>query len=48
MDEGRIIEDQEIKDIVTSKMPYRKWLDNNLLSLKEVPYNKKNEQKPTN
>ena len=45
MDEGRIIEDQEIKDIVTSKMPYRKWLDDNLLSLKEVPYNKKNEQK---
>ena len=45
MDEGRIIEDQEIKDIVTSKMPYRKWLDDNLLSLKEIPYNKKNEQK---
>jgi glutamate synthase (ferredoxin) len=45
MDEGRIIGDQEIKDIVTSKMPYRKWLDDNLLSLREVPYNPKNEQK---
>ena len=45
MDEGRIIEDEEIKDIVTSKMPYKNWLDNNLLPLKEIPYNPKNDIK---
>ena len=38
MDEGRIIEDEEIKSRVTSKRPYREWLDNNLLPLKEIPY----------
>jgi glutamate synthase (ferredoxin) len=45
MDEGRIIEDEEIKDIVTSKMPYKKWLDNNLLPLKDIPYSPKNDTK---
>lgn len=38
MDEGRIVEDEEIKKEITSKRPYKKWLDNNLLPLKEVPY----------
>jgi glutamate synthase (NADPH/NADH) large chain len=38
MDEGRIIEDGEIKKEIVGKKPYRKWLDQNLLELKEVPY----------
>ena len=38
MDEGRIIEDSEIKNEVVGKKPYRKWLDENLLELKDVPY----------
>jgi len=38
MDEGRIIEDEEIKKEITGKRPYQKWLDDNLLPLKEVPY----------
>ena len=40
MDEGRIIEDAEIKSKITSKHPYRKWLNKNLLPLKEIPYRK--------
>ena len=38
MDEGRIIEDGEIKKEIVGKKPYRKWLDANLLELKDVPY----------
>ena len=38
MDEGRIIEDEEIKNEVISKYPYKKWVDENLLTLKNIPY----------
>ena len=38
MNEGRIVEDEEIKKEITSKRPYREWLQKNLLRLKEVPY----------
>ena len=38
MTEGRIIEDEEIKNSIVSKHPYRKWVNDNLLPLKEVPY----------
>ena len=38
MDEGRIIEDEEIKNQVVSERPYQEWLDKNLLKLSEVPY----------
>ncbi len=38
MDEGRIIEDEEIKSKIVSERPYQEWLDNNLLKLAEVPY----------
>ncbi|MFD1315415.1 glutamate synthase large subunit [Namhaeicola litoreus] len=38
MVEGRIIEDQEIKTAISSKNPYRKWIDENLLPLAKVPY----------
>ncbi|MDY8137934.1 glutamate synthase large subunit [Aquimarina sp. 2201CG5-10] len=39
MDEGRIINDEEIKEEIASKHPYRKWLDDNLVHLKDIPYN---------
>jgi glutamate synthase (ferredoxin) len=38
MNEGRIIEDDEIKNAIVTKRPYRKWLDDNLLQLSQVPY----------
>ena len=38
MDEGRIIEDDEIKKEITSARPYKKWLKENILQLKDVPY----------
>ena len=38
MNEGRIIEDDEIKNIVVSKHPYRKWINENILPLKDIPY----------
>jgi glutamate synthase (ferredoxin) len=36
MNEGRIIEDDEIKDAIVTKRPYRKWLDDNLLHLATI------------
>ncbi|MFZ0488932.1 MAG: glutamate synthase large subunit, partial [Salegentibacter sp.] len=38
MNEGRIIGDEEVKSNIVSRLPYRKWLDENLLPLAEVPY----------
>ncbi len=38
MDEGRIIEDEEIKTQVATARPYQEWLDENLLPLAKVPY----------
>jgi len=38
MNEGRIIEDEEIKDQIVSKLPYREWLNKHLLPLADVPY----------
>ena len=38
MNEGRIIQDDEIKNSVATKRPYKKWIDENLLHLSEVPY----------
>ena len=38
MDEGRIVEDEEIKKEITSARPYKKWLKENLLHLKDIPY----------
>ncbi|MDR1133157.1 MAG: glutamate synthase subunit alpha, partial [Synergistaceae bacterium] len=35
--EGRIIEDDEIKARVASKEPYRKWVDENILNLGDLP-----------
>ena len=38
MNEGRIIEDEEIKNSIVSKHPYRKWVNDNVLPLKDIPY----------
>ena len=38
MDEGRIIEDEEIKKEIVSKKPYRKWLNENLVPLSDINY----------
>ncbi|MEZ7513660.1 glutamate synthase large subunit [Flavobacterium frigidarium] len=38
MNEGRIIEDDEIKNAIVTKRPYRQWLNENLLPLAKVPY----------
>ncbi len=37
LDENRIIGDDELKEIVCNRYPYRKWLDTNKLSLKDLP-----------
>ncbi len=39
MDQGRIINDEEIKEKIASQHPYREWLDDNLVHLKDIPYN---------
>ena len=38
MNEGRIVNDEEIKELISKKYPYNKWLKN-LIYLKEIPYN---------
>ena len=38
MNEGRIIEDEEIKKEITTKKPYRKWLNKNLVPLSDINY----------
>ena len=39
MQEGRIINDEEIKEQIASKHPYQEWLDQELVHLKDIPYN---------
>ncbi|OMP31508.1 glutamate synthase large subunit [Mangrovimonas sp. DI 80] len=39
MKEGRIVNDEEIKERIAAMHPYRKWLDNNLIQLRDIPYN---------
>ncbi|WP_276165551.1 glutamate synthase large subunit [Zobellia alginiliquefaciens] len=39
MEEGRIINDEEIKEDIASRQPYKEWLDKNLVHLKNIPYN---------
>ncbi len=39
MEEGRIINDEEIKEEIAQRHPYQKWLDKNLVHLKDIPYN---------
>ena len=39
MEEGRIVNDEEIKEFIAKQHPYRKWLDKNLVHLRDIPYN---------
>ncbi|WP_298550205.1 glutamate synthase large subunit [uncultured Algibacter sp.] len=39
MNQGRIIEDEEIKSKIVSERPYQEWLDKTRLHLKDIPYN---------
>ncbi len=39
MEEGRIINDEEIKEEIAKRHPYKKWLDDNLVHLRDIPYN---------
>ena len=39
MNQGRIINDEEIKEDIASRYPYKKWLNKNLVHLKDIPYN---------
>ncbi|OIO39644.1 MAG: glutamate synthase subunit alpha [Candidatus Omnitrophica bacterium CG1_02_49_16] len=36
-EEGRIIEDEEIKNKIAAERPYRQWLDENLVTLEKLP-----------
>ncbi|RLJ61586.1 glutamate synthase (NADH) large subunit [Lacinutrix venerupis] len=36
MNEGRIVNDEEIKEEIASKHPYRKWLNENLIHLRDI------------
>ena len=38
MNDGRIIQDEEIKSEIVSQRPYKKWLENTRLNLKDTPY----------
>lgn len=40
MNQGRIVNDDEIKEEIVSRRPYKKWLDKNLVHLKEIPAKK--------
>ena len=44
MDEGRIVEDDEIKKQISLNKPYKKWLKENLLHLKDIPYTGNNNE----
>lgn len=39
MEEGRIIQDEEIKEEIAKRNPYQKWVKDNLVHLKDIPYN---------
>ena len=38
MDEGRIINDTEIKENIITQRPYKQWVNNNVLQLSNIPY----------
>jgi len=38
MNQGRIINDEEIKSKIVKERPYQKWLDKTRLHLKDIPY----------
>ena len=40
MNKGRIVKDEEIKESIVSKHPYKEWLDKNLVHLRDIPAKK--------
>ncbi len=40
--QGRIIEDEEIKRIITQKKPYGQWIKDNMLELENIPVEQEN------
>ncbi len=40
MNQGRIVNDEEVKEAIVSKHPYEKWLSQGLLHLKDIPSKK--------
>lgn len=38
LDEHRIIGDDELKQVICSRMPYREWLDDHKVAIKDLPY----------
>ncbi|WP_411766634.1 glutamate synthase large subunit [Winogradskyella sp. A3E31] len=40
MNKGRIVKDEEIKEAIVNKHPYKKWLDKNLVHLADIPAKK--------
>ena len=45
MNKGRIINDDEIKNKITTKRPYGKWIKDQMIELKDIPYSKENQLK---
>ena len=41
MNEGRIVDDDEIKNKIVTERPYKEWLDKTRLHLRDVPYTNK-------
>ncbi len=39
MEEGRIVNDEEIKESIAGRYPYQKWVNENLVHLRDIPYN---------
>ncbi len=39
MAQGRIVQDEEVKEEIATRHPYQKWIDENLIHLKDIPYN---------
>ena len=37
IEKGRIVEDEEIKAEIAARKPYRQWLEQNLVTLDELP-----------
>jgi glutamate synthase (NADPH) large chain len=37
IDESRIIGDEELKEVICKRLPYREWLDANQITLKDLP-----------
>lgn len=37
IDEGRIVDDAELKKVYTSRKPYKNWLEENVIDIKDLP-----------